>query len=137
MNISARVENARGEHRVTVRTDGHSKAVAIPPKPDGFGSAVNGGELLFVALATCYCNDLYREASRRGLAIDGVEVEVDGEFGGVGEPARNIEYRVRVQSAAPREEILALIQLTDTVAEIHNTLRQASTVRLVQGDASI
>ena len=33
-------------------------------KSPGRGSAVNGGEFLVLALATCYCNDLYREAER-------------------------------------------------------------------------
>jgi uncharacterized OsmC-like protein len=42
--------------------------------------------LLFLALATCYCNDIFREAAKQGLKIDGVEVKVEGEFGAEGEP---------------------------------------------------
>jgi organic hydroperoxide reductase OsmC/OhrA len=56
--------------------------------PSSAGTAP--GELLCLALATCYCNDVYREASRRGLAIRGVEVGVAAEFGGRGEPARRL-----------------------------------------------
>ena len=134
MNISARIDSAPGQHQATVQTEGRQKDLAIPPKTDGSGSSVNGGELLFLALATCYCNDLYREAARRGLAIEGASVEVSGEFGGVGEPAHHIEYRATVRSSAPHADVLALMQHTDTVAEIHNTLRQASKVTLTHCD---
>jgi organic hydroperoxide reductase OsmC/OhrA len=130
MKISARVQNTRGEHRATVETNGRQNNLSIPAKPEGWGSAVNGGELLFLALATCYCNDIYREAAKRGLEVSGVQVEVNGEFGGPGEPARNIEYRALVESASAAEEVLALMRHTDRVAEIHNTLRQSSPVAL-------
>jgi hypothetical protein len=54
------------------------------------GSSINGGELLFAALATCFCNDRYREAAKRGVEVQDVEVEVTGTFGNPGEPARDI-----------------------------------------------
>ena len=38
-------------------------------------SGVNRGELLFLALATCYCNDLYREAEKLGIDVREVNVE--------------------------------------------------------------
>ena len=60
MKISAQVVNQRGKHTATVQTNDRHQAVAIAAKADGYGSSVNGGELLFLALATCYCNDLYR-----------------------------------------------------------------------------
>lgn len=95
----------------------------IPAKASGFGSGVNGGELLALALATCYCNDLYREAAARGLALTSVEVDVESEFGGAGEPAKRICYRARVAADAPADAIRALLEHTDRVAEVHNTLR--------------
>ena len=88
MKISARVRNSLGQHEATVATNETSHAIVIPPKASGLGSSVNGGELLFLALATCYCNDMYREAAKRGIAVSQVEVEVEGEFGAAGEPAR-------------------------------------------------
>jgi organic hydroperoxide reductase OsmC/OhrA len=65
MQISATVRNQAGEHRAVVRTGNNEHVLAIPAKQEGLGSGVNGGELLFLALATCYCNDLYREAKER------------------------------------------------------------------------
>jgi len=130
MKISARVDNSGSEHEVVLRTNDHAHTIVIPPKSNGMGSSANGGELLFLALATCYCNDLYREAGKRGLTLTRVEVEVEGEFGGEGEPARDIRYRAKVASPAPEETIRELLAHTDTVAEIHNTLRQGRPVTL-------
>lgn len=131
MQIRAQVQNEAGRHRVTVSTNGTARSLDVPPKEDGRGSAVNGGELLFLALATCYCNDVYREAARQGIDVRGVEVEVEGAFGGVGEGARDVTYRARVTAAGTTEdEVRRLLAHTDTVAEVHNTLRAGTPVRL-------
>src|SRR6201994_1043282 len=126
MKISARVKNQYGQHAATVQTYAREQSVAIPPKAEGFGSSVNGGELLFLALATCYCNDLYREGRKRGIEMSKVEVDVSGEVGAEGAPAKNIRYRASVDAKAPREAILDLMRHTDTVTEIQNTLRASS-----------
>jgi organic hydroperoxide reductase OsmC/OhrA len=120
---------------VTLRTNGQSHTLAIAPRATG-GSSANGGELLALAVATCYCNDLYREAAARDIRVHGVEVEVDTLFGGVGEPARQIRYRVTVTADAPDEAIRELIAHTDRVAEVHNTLRAGIAVELERVAAS-
>ena len=135
VKISASVRNGHGEHRATVATGGTGRTVAIPPKVTGAGSGVNGGELLFLALATCYCNDLYREAAKRAIHVDRVEVEVEGQFGAEGEPAMAITYRARVAAAATEAEIQDLMRHTDTVTEIQNTLRRGIPVTLAGVEA--
>src|SRR5512143_1952847 len=130
MKISAKVQNGAGKHLVTLRTNEHVHGLAIPPKPTGFGSSANGGELLFLALATCYCNDIYREAAKRGLRVEHVAVEVEGEFGAEGEPARNVAYRAKVTAQASEAQIRELMNQTDRVAEIQNTLRLGTVVTL-------
>jgi len=130
VKIRATVQNSAGQHHVTLRTNDNVHSLAIPPKPTGFGSSANGGELLFLALATCYCNDIYREAAKRGLKVEQVEVEVDGEFGTEGEPAKNVTYRARVTAQASEAEIRELMRHTDRVAEIQNTLRVETPVTL-------
>jgi uncharacterized OsmC-like protein len=92
--------------------------------------------LLFLALATCYCNDIYREAGKRGIAVEQVEVNVEGEFGAEGEPARNVTYRAKVVAQASESEIRDLIRHTDTVAEIQNTLRVLTPVTLADSEAA-
>ena len=130
MNISASIKNSHNQHQVTVQTNDVSKVVAILPKPDGYGSSINGGELLLLALATCFCNDLYREANRRKIPIESVEVECTGEFDAEGEPGSNFRYSAHIVSDAPSEVINDLIQHTDKVAEIQNTLRKGLNVKL-------
>ena len=133
MEISATVNNAPGRHRATVTTSGVTQEVAIPAKATGPGSSLNGGELLLLALATCYCNDLYREAARLGIPLAGVEVTASATFAGVGLAARDIRYRAAVASPAPDDVIEDLLRQTDAVAEVHNTLRAGVAVKRVSG----
>ena len=135
MKISARIENSHGTHHATVTTNGNARDIAIPGRDSGFGSSVNGGELLFLALATCYGNDIYREAAKRGIAVEAVEVEVDGTFGAEGEPATGVTYHARVVANASDAEIKALMAHTDKVAEIQSTLRAVTPVTLGQVEA--
>jgi len=129
MHISSTIRNNVSENLIHVSTEGNSKTLIIPGKPTG-GSTVNGGELLFLSLATCFCNDLYREAAKRNMKLDLVEVSVSGEFGKEGEPGFNIMYSVKVDAAYSQQEINDLIHYVDRVAEIHNTLRKGTSVTL-------
>jgi uncharacterized OsmC-like protein len=130
VKISAVVRNAGSRHEVVLSTAGAEQSIAVQAKPAGGGSAVSGGEFLMLALATCYCNDLYREAASLGLAIEGVEVEASAEFPGVGLAATNIKYRAKLSSSASAAQIAELLHRTDGVAEIHNTIRSGAAVRL-------
>ena len=132
MKITARVENSKNKHQVTLQTKDDVHSIVIPPKLSGYGSSANGGELLFLALATCYCNDLYREATKRNIKVERVEVNVEGEFGAEGEPAKNVTYRAKVAVQASEEEIQDMMRFVDTVAEIQNTLRVVTPVVLNQ-----
>ncbi len=130
MKIVAYVDNSRDQHHVTLTTNGNSHSITIPPRSSGFGSSANGGELLFLALATCYCNDIYREAAKRNIQGEKVEVEVSGDFGAEGEGATNVTYKAKVHAKGMEEEIRVLMEHTDTVAEIQNTLRGGAQVKL-------
>ena len=132
MKISARVENSKDGHQVTLQTNNSVHSIVIPPKSTGYGSSANGGELLFLALASCYCNDIYREAAKRNIKVERVEVEVNGDFNAEGEPAQNVTYRAKVFAQAGEEEIRAMMKFTDTVAEIQNTMRAVTPVVLIQ-----
>ena len=130
MKISARVENSHNQHHVTLATNDQHHTLDIPPKATGYGSSANGGELLFLALATCYGNDIYREAAAQSIEITAVAVEVSGEFGAPGEPARNVTYRPPIPGKADAAPLEALARHTDSVAEIQNTLRAGAAVHL-------
>jgi uncharacterized OsmC-like protein len=135
MKITAKVENSKDIHQVTLQTNDNVHSIVIPPRPTGYGSSANGGELLFLALATCYCNDIYREAAKRNVKVERVEVNVEGDFGAEGEHARNVTYQARVIAQASEDEIREIMQFTDTVAEIQNTLRIETPVILTEIEA--
>lgn len=130
MKITAQIKNEKDRHEVTVSTNGAARQIAIPPKASGYGSSANGAELLLLSIATCFCNDIYREAAKKNLAIHGIEVTATGEFGGDGESGFNFEYKTSIQSDASPAEIEELIHHVNEIAEIHQTLRKGINVRL-------
>lgn len=130
MKISARLASSFNKHEALLQTNDAAKEMHLTVKPSGFGAAVNGGELLLLSLATCFCNDIYREAARRNIEVSGVDVVFNAEFGAEGEPGRNFSYTAHVISEAPAADIQELIRHTDRVAEIHNTLRKGVDITL-------
>lgn len=141
VKVTARVTNSMTQHDVVVATNGAEKPLPIAPKETGRGSSVNGGELLLAALATCVCNDLYREAAKRGISLERVDVAVAAMFPAEGMAARNVEYHVTIAGAADEALLRELVQSTDAVAEIQNTVRAGIPVALtgiavVSGDSA-
>jgi uncharacterized OsmC-like protein len=130
MKISASIKSKLNQHEITVQTNDAVKEIQISPKDSGFGSSINGGELLLLSLATCFCNDVYREARKRNIYISNVEVIFNGEFGDEGEPGANFTYKTNIISNATESEIKELIKHTDKIAEIHNTLRKGIEITL-------
>ena len=130
MLIQANVENEWGRHGVVLSTNDNTHSLSISPHSSGFGSVANGGELLCLAIATCYCNDVYREAQKRAIEVTRVNVQAQAEFGDPGKPANRLWYRVTVLARASEQDIGDLILHTDSVAEIQNTLRRGMPVQL-------
>jgi uncharacterized OsmC-like protein len=132
MKFSARVENSKNNHKAAMQAGDAGHSLDITSKENGYGSSISGGELLFLALATCYCNDIYREAVKKNIHVESVEVDAEGDFPAAGEPARNIVYKARVVADANEQEIRDLLKFTDTVAEVQNTLRIETRVVLTE-----
>lgn len=132
MVITAKVENSFNQHLATVQTNDTAQQLAIPGKVTGWGSAVNGGELLCLALATCFCNDIYREAKKKNIHVTKVVVEASAEFAAEGEAGYHLHYKAHVEGDASDEVLAQLIRDTDKVAEIQNTLRKGVSVSLLE-----
>ena len=101
-----------------------------PEQAGGMGLGFNGGELLLLAIGGCYCNDLFREAAKRGITIKSVHVDVEADWGGEPVRAQNVTLAPRVEAEASEAEILTLIDDTDRLAEIPNSLRLGTPVTL-------
>ena len=117
MKYSADMHSVNGKLDVLMTKGDRQNKVEIAPQHKGFGSSISGGEILFLAIATCYCNDLYREGTKLGIKVDNVEVDVDGDFMAAGEPALNVQCRIKVTARASEEEIRKLVLHTDSIAE--------------------
>ncbi|HWD39017.1 MAG TPA: OsmC family protein [Fimbriimonas sp.] len=131
MKIGAHFQSEFALNKARVASGEIEHGVDVPCKPTGFGSETNGGEFLCLALAACYVNDVYREAERRGIRIEVIQVWAEAEFGGEGEPAKHLSYRVRATAGEVEEgTVRDLLTHVDRVAEIHNTLRMAVAVTL-------
>lgn len=102
----------------------------------GMGLGFSGGELLLLAIGGCYSNDVFREAAKRGIDVQSVQVTVSADWGGDPVRAQNVKYSVTIQTDAPQEAIQELIRHTDTVAEIPNSLRHGTEVKLVAANTT-
>jgi putative redox protein len=101
-----------------------------PQAVGGGGLGFSGGELLHLAVAGCISNDLFREANGRGIALARVMVSADGQFGGDPAVSSGIAYKIEVSGDAPVEVLRDLVRHVDEIAEIPNSLRRGTDVRL-------
>lgn len=122
------MHNIDGKLDVLMKVGDKTNTVDIEPKSKGFGSSISGGEVLFLAIATCYCNDIYREARKFNIKVDNVEVDVDGDFMAAGEPALNVTCKIKVTAQTSEEKIRELVAHTDSIAEIPISLRRGTPV---------
>jgi uncharacterized OsmC-like protein len=106
-----------------------------PAAAGGGGLGFNGGELLYLAVAGCVSNDLFREAQAAGIALRRVRVRVRGDFTGDPAVSTEITYEVDVEGDAPVERLRALIDQVDRIAEIPNSLRDGTPVRITAANA--
>jgi organic hydroperoxide reductase OsmC/OhrA len=116
---------------VAVGWTGHrTLTIDRPEQAGGTGLGFNGGELLLLAIGGCYCNDIFREAAKRGIAIKSVQVDVEADWGGEPVRAQHVTLAPRIEAQASEAEILDLIAYADRIAEIPNSLRMGTPVTL-------
>ena len=128
-------------YRVRLRTVGHGptalgEAGAFtlvtdrPAAGGGGGLGFNGGQLLYLSIAACWSNDLYREAATMGIELDGVEITVDGDFPARGAGSTPSSVDVVVRSGAFEERVRELIAEVERVAEIPRAIRDATPIEV-------
>ena len=101
-----------------------------PAEAGGGGKGFNGGQLLNLAVAGCVSNDLFREAAKLGIELTRVRVTADADYTGDPAVSTPIEYRVELEGDASEDELRSLGELVDRIAEIPNSLRRGTEVRL-------
>ena len=130
MRIEVETRNLDGQVTALGTAEQFTLVVDRPTEGGGGGLGFNGGQLLYLAVAGCISNDLFREARVEGIELSSVRVKVGGDF--VGEPAVSDEilYEVEVEGDAPQERLRVLVDHVDEIAEIPNSLRRGTRVRL-------
>ncbi|HEX4625040.1 MAG TPA: OsmC family protein [Solirubrobacteraceae bacterium] len=124
------VRNVVGEPAAIGSAGPHTVVVDRPADGGGRGVGFNGGQLLYLAIAGCVSNDLFREARADGIALERVRVVVDGDFQGDPPVSTDVTYDVEVAGDASTEALERLVAKVDAIAEIPNSLRAATAVRL-------
>ena len=96
----------------------------------GRGLGFNGGQLLNLAVAGCVSNDLFREAANRGIRLDRVRVVAESDYAGSPAISTPIEYQVELSGDATDQALADLVAYVDEIAEIPNSIRRGTEVRL-------
>ena len=128
--LEVEVRNVAREPAAIGNAGPHTLVVDRPGDAGGRGLGFNGGQLLYLAIAGCISNDLFREAQAAGIAIDRVQVVVRGDFTGNPAVSSDVEYDVSLEGDAPEDQLQALVARVDEIAEIPNSLRRGTAVRL-------
>jgi uncharacterized OsmC-like protein len=131
------VRNVAGEPAAVGNAGPFALVVDRPADGGGRGLGFNGGQLLYLAVAGCVSNDLFREAGAEGIVLDRVRVVVRGDFDGDPAVSTDVVYDVEVTGDAPRERLEALVAKVDEIAEIPNSLRRGTSVTLGEVRAGV
>ncbi len=108
----------------------HTLVLDRPVEAGGGGLGFNGGELLHLAVAGCVSNDLFREARAAGITLRRVRVTARGALGGSPPVSSGIEYEVEVEGDAEPSRLEGLVAHVDAIAEVPNSLRRGTPVRM-------
>jgi putative redox protein len=130
MGFEVEVRNVDGAVTALGAAGPHTLTVDRPVAAGGGGRGFNGGELLHLAVAGCVSNDLFREAARRGIELSRVVITANGGYDGQPAASTGIAYSVEVEGRAAEADLRSLVSYVDEIAEIPNSLRRGTPVRL-------
>lgn len=130
MGFEVEVRNVDGAVTALGAAGPHTLVVDSPEEAGGGGRGFSGGQLLHLAVAGCVSNDLFREASRRSIELTRVVITAHGQYGGNPAVSAGISYSVEIEGQAPEEDLRSLVRHVDEIAEIPNSLRRGTQVRL-------
>jgi putative redox protein len=131
VHIEVETRNVDGQVTSLGTAEPFTLVVDRPTEGGGGRLGFNGGQLLYLAVAGCISNDLFREARAAGIELSSVRVRVSGDFVGEKAVSDEIQYEVGAAGSAPEDQLRALVDKVDEIAEIPNSLRQGTNVRLV------
>jgi putative redox protein len=130
--FEVQTRNIDGQGTAVGSAGPYTLVVDRPVEGGGGGLGFNGGELLYLAVAGCISNDLFREAQAARIELKHVRVSVRGDFSGDPPVSETIEYEVAIEGDATDDQLTALVEHVDRIAEIPNSLRGTTAVELAR-----
>jgi putative redox protein len=130
MPFEVEFRNVAGQATAIGSAGPYTLVVDRPADGGGRGLGFNGGQLFYLAIGGCVSNDLFREAAARGIELTAVRVVVRGDFSGKPAVSDTVSYDVELAGPATAEELEQLAQHVDAVAEIPNSVRRGTEVKL-------
>ena len=132
MPFQVEFRNVAGQTAAIGSAGPYTLVVDRPEDGGGLGLGFNGGQLLYLAIGGCVSNDLFREAAARGIRLSIVRVVVRGDFSGDPAVSDPVSYDVELAGDATRAELEELAAHVDVIAEIPNSVRNGTEVKLAQ-----
>jgi putative redox protein len=130
MPFQVEFRNVAGEAAAIGSAGPYTLVVDRPADGGGQGLGFNGGQLLYLAIGGCVSNDLFREAAVRGIRLTSVRVIVRGDFSGDPAVSDPVDYDVQIAGEATVDQLQQLVAHVDAIAEIPNSVRRGTDVRL-------
>ena len=130
MPFQVEFRNVAGEVAAIGSAGPYTLVVDRPVDGGGKGLGFNGGQLLYLAIGGCVSNDLFREATARGIRLTAVRVVVRGDFSGDPAVSDPVAYDVEIAADATADQLQELVAHVDAIAEIPNSVRRGTEVRL-------
>lgn len=130
MPFQVEFRNVAGEAAAIGSAGPYTLVVDRPADAGGRGLGFNGGQLLYLAVGGCVSNDLFREATGRGIRLTAVRVVVRGDFSGDPAVSDPVVYDVEIAGDATADQLQELVAHVDAIAEIPNSVREGTEVRL-------
>ena len=130
MSFVVEFRNTHGQAASIGSAGPYTLVVDRPADAGGQGLGFNGGQLLYLAIGGCVSNDLFREASALGIQLTHVRVRVEGGFDGDPAVSQDVSYDVEIAGEASGGQLEELVSHVDAIAEIPNSLRRGTPVKL-------
>jgi putative redox protein len=132
MPFEVEFRNVTGEAAAIGSAGPYTLVVDRPVDGGGRSLGFNGGQLLYLAIGGCVSNDLFREANARGIRLTTVRVVVRGDFSGDPAVSDPVAYDVEIAGEATADQLQELVAHVDAIAEIPNSVRRGTDVRLAR-----
>ena len=110
-----------GNQTITI---GRSKDVG------GDGIGYSGGQVLVLAVGTCFYNNLFYAADQRNIKIRNVELEVVSRWTEEPMVSSGIQINAKVEAEANSDEIQELILYASQASTVSNSVREGITVSM-------